>query len=307
MIANFETENVKFQVNLNNPLDISIPMNFDIKELKHNQPNNYNVPYAKAIPYQDGQFIGNVGMGGSCNFDIISIIPHCNGTHTECIGHITNEKQTINSILKSFHKLCLVITVNPIEVLNINNPVLEYYPFDFENIKNDRVINYDIILKSIKSIEGVSLVDLEGDSYIDFNGIKIDSLAIRTLPNNINKLNVDYMKEAPTYLTNDAVLFLNEINIQNLLLDIPSIDRQFDQGKLSSHHIFWGLERETNSIPPDKLNSNSYIKMFYYKTITEMIFIDDKINDGAYLLNLQIASFELDASPSKPVLYPITF
>ena len=40
-------------------------------------------------------------------------------------------------------------------------------------------------------------------------------------------------------------------------------------------------------------------------TITEMIFVQDAIEDGTYLLNLQIASFENDASPSKPILYAI--
>jgi hypothetical protein len=33
-------------------------------------------------------------------------------------------------------------------------------------------------------------------------------------------------------------------------------------------------------------------------------FVSDEVKDGTYL-NLQIASFENDASPSKPVLYAI--
>ena len=39
------------------------------------------------------------------------------------------------------------------------------------------------------------------------------------------------------------------------------------------------------------------------KTISEMIFVDNLISDGLYLLNLQIVSFEIDVSPSKPVIY----
>jgi hypothetical protein len=39
-------------------------------------------------------------------------------------------------------------------------------------------------------------------------------------------------------------------------------------------------------------------------TITDD-FVSDEVKDGTYLLNLQIASFENDASPSKPVLYAI--
>jgi len=40
-------------------------------------------------------------------------------------------------------------------------------------------------------------------------------------------------------------------------------------------------------------------------TITEMIFVNDAVKDGSYLLNLQIAPFENDASPSKPILFAI--
>jgi arylformamidase len=38
-----------------------------------------------------------------------------------------------------------------------------------------------------------------------------------------------------------------------------------------------------------------------------MIFVDNKVEDILYLLNLQIASFKNDAIPSKPVLYNVVF
>ena len=40
-------------------------------------------------------------------------------------------------------------------------------------------------------------------------------------------------------------------------------------------------------------------------TITELIYVPNEIKDGLYLLQIQIASLEIDASPSKPVLYEI--
>jgi hypothetical protein len=33
-----------------------------------------------------------------------------------------------------------------------------------------------------------------------------------------------------------------------------------------------------------------------------MIYVADEIEDGAYLLNLQIAAFAADAAPSRPLL-----
>ena len=60
-----------------------------------------------------------------------------------------------------------------------------------------------------------------------------------------------------------------------------------------AHKAFWNVKDINN------LNSDARLEA----TITEMIFVADEIKDGSYLLNLQIASFENDASPSKPVLY----
>ncbi len=40
-------------------------------------------------------------------------------------------------------------------------------------------------------------------------------------------------------------------------------------------------------------------------TITELIYVPDHVPDGEYLLNLQIAPFNADASPSRPIIFPI--
>jgi hypothetical protein len=36
-----------------------------------------------------------------------------------------------------------------------------------------------------------------------------------------------------------------------------------------------------------------------------MFYAPNEIKDGIYLLNLQIAALETDASPSKPILYQL--
>jgi hypothetical protein len=74
-----------------------------------------------------------------------------------------------------------------------------------------------------------------------------------------------------------------------LLVDLPSVDPEMDEGKLAAHHAYW----------------NYPLSPRWDATITEMVFVDDAIKDGMYLLNLQIASLESDASPSKPVLYAL--
>jgi hypothetical protein len=73
------------------------------------------------------------------------------------------------------------------------------------------------------------------------------------------------------------------------------VDREEDEGKLLAHKAFWKVKDVNN------LNDDARL----HCTITEMIFVEDEIQDGSYILNLQIASFENDASPSKPILYKL--
>ena len=81
-----------------------------------------------------------------------------------------------------------------------------------------------------------------------------------------------------------------------MLVDLPSIDRVFDDGKLSNHRKFWKIDDGAF-----ETNQNSRIN----STITELIYVPNKIKDGNYLLNLQIAAFESDTSPSRPILFAL--
>ena len=63
------------------------------------QPNTYGVDKAVSNPYQDGSIYWRYQKGGPCNFETYTFTPHCNGTHTECIGHITKERISILTCL----------------------------------------------------------------------------------------------------------------------------------------------------------------------------------------------------------------
>jgi hypothetical protein len=62
-----------------------------------------------------------------------------------------------------------------------------------------------------------------------------------------------------------------------------------------AHKAFWNVKDVNN------LNEDARLDC----TITEMIFVDDSVKDGSYILNLQMAPFENDASPSKPILFKV--
>ncbi len=99
-----------------------------------------------------------------------------------------------------------------------------------------------------------------------------------------------YSGTNPTYIEPALAHYLADHHIEHLLLDLPSVDREEDGGQLLAHHAFWQY--------PERTRRTS--------TITELIFVPDELKDGLYLLNLQITSLELDASPSKPILYKLS-
>ncbi len=117
----------------------------------------------------------------------------------------------------------------------------------------------------------------------------VQAIIIRTLPNTYAKKSMNYSDLNPPYLDVETISFFNDNGIKHLLIDLPSVDRESDGGELLFHHAFWGV--------PNDLD--------FERTITELIFVDPKIQDGPYILELQTAPFENDATPSRPVLYEI--
>jgi arylformamidase len=263
MKAKISLNNIDFEIDFSKGNDISIPLNFN-----GIQPNTYGVDRATSQPYQDGNFIGDTRKGGPCNFEAYSFTPHCNGTHTECIGHITDERITILSSLDEEMIPSTLVAITP------KNTTENYTP---DLNKEDLVITKKDLELQLK----------------DKNSEFLKGIIIRTLPNSESKKSRDYMKEAPAFFSIEAMEYLVSLGVQHLLVDTPSVDRLFDDGHLSAHNIFW--ETKGKELNPNTQN----------KTITEMIFVPSSMEDGAYLLNLQIPAFVSDAAPSRPILYKI--
>lgn len=236
-----------YRIDLNAPLDISFPL----------VPNvvNVNCYYAES-PCSEvirvGDFVGNVQEGGTVNYNTLKITPHGNGTHTECYGHISEDKITINQALQRFHFIARLVSVFPEQLPN-----------------GDRLVTLQSIENKINT----------GD---------FEALIIRTLPN-VGKSLKQYSGTNPTYLSPEIGTFLAARKVEHLLVDLPSVDKEEDAGTLCMHRAFWNY--------PKKIRTNA--------TITELIYVPDWILDGEYLLNLQIISLEMDASPSKPILFKI--
>jgi len=252
-----------------NPIDISIPLRFNGP-----QPNAYGVEQATSEPCEYGSLIGDTRRGGSCNFERYTFIPHCNGTHTECIGHITKQRISVRECLQDAFLRAQLISVQPAR----SEKTEEQYPVN--RAKDDMLITRSTLTAAM-----------------DENPTGPDALIVRTLPNEDGKLIQSYQgTNVPPYLTTEAMEFIVESGVRHLLVDLPSIDRLYDEGRLSNHRIFWNVGQE--SFEKDQ---SSRIE----STITELIYVPNEVEDGEYLLNLQIAPFEADCSPSRPLLFGI--
>ena len=261
MKAEIEIGNKKYNVDFSKGIDVSIPLRFNGE-----QPNTYRVDKATAKPYQDGQFIGDTRKGGTCNFETYSFTPHCNGTHTECIGHITDERIDILSSLNEEMIPATLISITPKRTNENYIPSLN---------DEDLVITKEDLELQLK----------------DVNPGFLEGVVVRTLPNSESKKNKNYMKAYPAFFSIEAMEYIVSLGVQHLLVDTPSVDRLLDEGNLSAHNIFW--ETKEKEFNPNTQN----------KTITEMIFASEEIKDGSYLLNLQVPAFVSDAAPSRPILY----
>lgn len=240
-------------IDTNFPLDISI-----VLSNTNANPRAWYLDLPTIEPVHSNGFVGSVIDGGSVNFRNIFFNPHGHGTHTECLGHITPEIFSVNNSLKSYFFEAELITIEPKTISNT-----------IEN-GTDKVIFKEQLISKLK-------------------GKKIEAVVIRTSPNIEEKKHLNYSSTNPAYLDISCIDILNECGVKHILVDLPSVDREDDGGKLVFHHAFW------------QVPSNPQ----FDKTITELIFVDNQILDGMYILEMQTAPFENDATPSRPLLYSI--
>ena len=249
--ANIKWNDKIYEVDFSSSIDISIA----IKDSRIEKgASAWYVGGPKFEPVRADGFIGKVAEGGSVNFTDVYFNPHGHGTHTECLGHITTEAESIDRQLRlepmPALMPCLVHTIDP------------------DSAGGDRV---------------VLPKNLPEDAPLP------PALVLRTLPNSDDKKVQAWDNTNPPYLHPDFTLELVGRGVNHLLIDLPSVDREVDGGALLSHRAFFGV--------PLSPRHNA--------TITEFIYVPNTVNDGLYALNLQIAAFDLDASPSRPILFPL--
>ncbi len=246
MILTTEINGKKIAFNSKQGVELTLPVQQGI-----NTVNAYYIPDAKIAPIKVGNFVGDVTQGGGCNCENITFNAHGNGTHTECVGHISEKRIALHHCLKEFLFVAELITVIPTLMDN-----------------GDRLIMLET-LKNVKMHQHSAVI-------------------IRTVPNHENKKTKRYSGTNPTYLSVEAMEWLRDSGVEHLLIDTPSVDKEEDKGTLAAHRAFWNYPENT------RIDC----------TITELIYAPNTIKDGEYILNILVAAFDSDASPSRIILYP---
>jgi arylformamidase len=201
-------------------VDLSIPLD------PHGpQPSAYGAPPATARPYSGDDFTLDTRHGGSCNCEVIEFVPHCNGTHTESVGHITTERFPLSAVSLPLFMACSVISVTP----------------DGREIRAD-------------AIEHATATTAR--EYLE-------ALVVRTLPNDEGKRTRRWEDAATPYFTAEAMVVIRAKGVSHLLVDLPSLDPLHDGGKLAAHRVFWDVPPGSKELPSEEARRRTVTEMIF--------------------------------------------
>jgi arylformamidase len=292
------------RIDLSRPISLAIALDFSDQ-----QPRHFGAPQATSRPFAVPGFSGSVEHGASCNCQTLTLIPHCNGTHTECVGHLTREPLDAHRVAPLGFVPAMLVSIEPVEA-STSGESTDPTPYP-----DDQLITRHALEKSWLSATaagtGVAAAAGAGAAGTTSAGaaaratasritpapFEPRALIIRTLPNQPDKQHQNYSDSTPPYLSREAAELLIERGIEHLVVDLPSIDRAHDEGRLTAHRIFFGL-------PPGSTALAQATRP--RATVTELAYIPDAAPDGPYLVELQVPALGGDAVPSRPLLYRLS-
>ena len=261
----------RWRADLSVPVDLAVTLQF-----AGPQPRFFATEPARAEPLRTGPFTGAVASGASCNCGVYTFAPHCHGTHTECVGHVTDNAAALAGLTPVPPALALLVTVRP-EPLGVT----------VAEPAGPRCATDPVITRALL-VQGASRWLHEPWT----------ALVVRTLPNEPAKRERQYAGGCPApYFTPEAMRWVVERGVTSLVVDLPSLDRADDGGALAAHRLYWGL-------PAGSLDATEARRG--HALVTELAYVPDSAADGLYLLDLHVPAFAADAAPSRPVLYPLT-
>jgi arylformamidase len=217
-------------------------------------------------PLRLGDFEGEVVRGASCNCSRISLVPHCNGTHTESVSHLTVQQVPLQQFVPLAPLSALLLTVRP-ETAASSAEDSEPAPQP-----TDQILTRANLLQA----------------WAQFGHSAAKALLLRT------GASID--TDNPPYFSRQFMQELVARGVEHLVVDLPSVDRARDEGRLTAHRVFFGL-------PAHSVDRAQATRADC--TITELAQFPVALADGPCALQLQLAPFSGDAVPSRPLHIPL--
>jgi len=241
---------------------LALELDFEGPQIRH-----FGAPGASSAALVSGSFTGDVTRGASCNCRSITLVPHCNGTHTESVGHLTTYHTPLHRLVPMAPLPALLLTVEVVV------PEGSGEDSDPAPQPQDQLITAaNLIAKwpaKLPFAPRALLIRTRGRTTGDDN---------------------------PPYLSRQAAGEIVARGIEHLVLDLPSADRTRDEGRLTAHRVFFGL-------PVGSTDARDATRS--HCTITELAQFPASVTDGPCALMLQLPAFTGDAVPSRPVHMPL--
>jgi arylformamidase len=238
---------------------LALPLEFNAS-----QPQHFGAPAATSAAFRAGSFEGEVSRGASCNCQRITLIPHCNGTHTESVCHLTVAQRPLYDIIPSAPIPALLLTLAPAPQADSGEDSLPAPQ------GGDRLITRSALIKAWRDVTPAPR-----------------ALLLRT--------GTHWSDPAPPFLSRQLAQELVTRGIEHLVTDLPSVDRLADEGRLTAHRVFFGL-------PAGSTDLAAAVRA--HCSITELATFPAQLTDGPCALQLQIPMFSGDAVPSRPLHLP---
>jgi kynurenine formamidase len=201
-------------------VDLAVPLN-----CSGPQPNAFGVPPATAQAYAGPGFVLDTRQGGSCNCEVLTLIPHCHGTHTESVGHLTTDRFPLTAVLPEPFLPCTVVSLLP-RGQELDAPLVEQ-------------------VLAVRQPEFLT------------------ALVVRTVPNPVEKRTRRWEPATTPYFTPDAMHVIRDRGVQHLLVDLPSVDPLQDGGRLAAHRVFWELPPGSQQLPAEHARRRTITELIY--------------------------------------------
>jgi hypothetical protein len=233
-------------------------------------PRWFDAPAAHSWPHRVGEFSGTVLTGASCNCRNIQLLPHGNGTHSEGVGHLTYDEANVIDVLPKLPMPAVLLRLAALRAGDCHETA------DYAPEPNDWLVTQQICAAAWPQAPAPR-----------------PSVAVLALE--------PCETAVPPYLTRECTQWLVDRGIEHLIVELPSIDRLRDAGRLTAHRIFFGLPAYAATAPAPRHSDARRPQA----TVTELAQIPRELTTRSGFVQWLAPAMLGDAVPTQPLWYDL--